>query len=83
METYDPGHDWSVNLHMPMSIQQTDADQQVNSFKDKWVGICSDVPVRKSDRFHSNGRLLDGVHAEIYKGEGKYMVPPLMTAGSV
>eukprot|EP00975_Prorocentrum_lima_P066952 12912114-Prorocentrum_lima.AAC.1 len=64
LETDDPGQDWRVNLHIPINIQQTDADQQVKSFKDKWAGIRSDVLVKKSDRYHNKGKLLDGVFAE-------------------
>eukprot|EP00975_Prorocentrum_lima_P036989 7786887-Prorocentrum_lima.AAC.1 len=49
MEAYDSGHEWRVNLHIPMSVQPTEADQQIDLFKDKWIGLRSDVPVRKSD----------------------------------
>eukprot|EP00975_Prorocentrum_lima_P064428 12897517-Prorocentrum_lima.AAC.1 len=42
VETDGPGQDWRVELHIPISIQQTEAGQQVKSFKYKWVGIRSE-----------------------------------------
>eukprot|EP00975_Prorocentrum_lima_P069157 12924577-Prorocentrum_lima.AAC.1 len=83
VETNDAGKCWRINLHVPASQGQPDAEQQVKSFKDKWIDIRPEVSVEMTAKYHEKGRLLDGAYAEICKSDDSYMVSPLRTTGSM